>query len=178
MLICFGFVWLFNPFIEFCGILSIFKEETHSPLWGFLSFSLTGFRLLDFSSSLFLCWTFASNWAVSLFLNFISFSILLQHHQEAHPASVSAFYSEILSFRFENDDRLRLETAPTARLAILRCFFVVVFPVQCLPLRGHGFVLDKYQCHCKKGFYHPSRVAVNSFTSKSQSACSACFKFK
>ncbi|KAF6720000.1 putative G-protein coupled receptor 158, partial [Oryzias melastigma] len=36
--------------------------------------------------------------------------------------------------------------------------------MECLPLRGHGFVLDKYQCHCKKGFYHPSRVAVNGFT--------------
>ncbi|KAF7664657.1 hypothetical protein LDENG_00170420 [Lucifuga dentata] len=33
----------------------------------------------------------------------------------------------------------------------------------CLPLHGHGFVLDKYKCHCKKGFYHPNRVAVNGF---------------
>uniref|UniRef100_A0A672ZET2 G protein-coupled receptor 158a n=1 Tax=Sphaeramia orbicularis TaxID=375764 RepID=A0A672ZET2_9TELE len=37
--------------------------------------------------------------------------------------------------------------------------------MECLPIRGHGFVLDKYQCHCKKGFYHPNRVAVNGFTS-------------
>ncbi|CAG05470.1 unnamed protein product, partial [Tetraodon nigroviridis] len=29
----------------------------------------------------------------------------------------------------------------------------------CLPIRGHGFVLDKYSCRCKEGFYHPSRVA-------------------
>ncbi|XP_040921922.1 probable G-protein coupled receptor 158 [Toxotes jaculatrix] len=36
--------------------------------------------------------------------------------------------------------------------------------MECLPIRGHGFVLDKYTCHCKKGFYHPSRVAVNGFT--------------
>ncbi|XP_017261796.1 probable G-protein coupled receptor 158 isoform X2 [Kryptolebias marmoratus] len=36
--------------------------------------------------------------------------------------------------------------------------------MECLPLRGHGFVLGKYQCSCKKGFYHPSRVAVNGFT--------------
>ncbi|XP_043959952.1 probable G-protein coupled receptor 158 isoform X1 [Gambusia affinis] len=36
--------------------------------------------------------------------------------------------------------------------------------MECLPLRGHGFVLDKYQCQCKKGFYHPNRVAVNGFT--------------
>uniref|UniRef100_A0A672GN33 G protein-coupled receptor 158a n=1 Tax=Salarias fasciatus TaxID=181472 RepID=A0A672GN33_SALFA len=40
--------------------------------------------------------------------------------------------------------------------------------MECLPLRGHGFVLDKYKCHCKKGFYHPNRVAVNGFTSKSR----------
>lgn len=40
--------------------------------------------------------------------------------------------------------------------------------LQCLPIHGHGFVLDKYKCHCKKGFYHPNRVAVNGFTGKSQ----------
>ncbi|CAM9311342.1 unnamed protein product, partial [Lampetra planeri] len=37
----------------------------------------------------------------------------------------------------------------------------------CLPIHGHGFVLDKYKCHCKKGFYHPSRVAVNGYSRKS-----------
>ncbi|KAG7524948.1 putative G-protein coupled receptor 158 isoform X1 [Solea senegalensis] len=36
--------------------------------------------------------------------------------------------------------------------------------MECLPLSGHGFVLDKYKCHCRKGFYHPNRVAVNGFT--------------
>ncbi|KAM9333252.1 G protein-coupled receptor 158a [Pholidichthys leucotaenia] len=36
--------------------------------------------------------------------------------------------------------------------------------MECLPMPGHGFVLDKYKCHCRKGFYHPSRVAVNGFT--------------
>ncbi|KAM9839871.1 G protein-coupled receptor 158a [Aulostomus maculatus] len=36
--------------------------------------------------------------------------------------------------------------------------------MECLPIHGHGFVLDKYKCHCKKGFYHPSRVAVNGFS--------------
>ncbi|XP_059183039.1 probable G-protein coupled receptor 158 isoform X2 [Centropristis striata] len=36
--------------------------------------------------------------------------------------------------------------------------------MECLPTHGHGFVLDKYSCHCKKGFYHPNRVAVNGFT--------------
>ncbi|XP_071340806.1 metabotropic glycine receptor isoform X2 [Trachinotus anak] len=36
--------------------------------------------------------------------------------------------------------------------------------MECLPIHGHGFVLDKYKCHCKKGFYHPNRVAVNGFT--------------
>ncbi|KAK2859685.1 hypothetical protein Q5P01_004305 [Channa striata] len=35
--------------------------------------------------------------------------------------------------------------------------------MECLPIHGHGFVLDKYKCHCKKGFYHPNRVAVNGF---------------
>ncbi|XP_051970433.1 probable G-protein coupled receptor 158 [Xyrauchen texanus] len=39
--------------------------------------------------------------------------------------------------------------------------------MECLPIPGHGFVLDKYRCHCKSGFYHPSRVAVNSIKSKS-----------
>uniref|UniRef100_A0A8C1KA57 G protein-coupled receptor 158a n=1 Tax=Cyprinus carpio TaxID=7962 RepID=A0A8C1KA57_CYPCA len=33
--------------------------------------------------------------------------------------------------------------------------------MECLPIPGHGFVLDKYKCHCKSGFYHPSRVAVS-----------------
>ncbi|XP_041824459.1 probable G-protein coupled receptor 158 [Melanotaenia boesemani] len=36
--------------------------------------------------------------------------------------------------------------------------------MECLPLPGHGFVLDKYKCDCKKGFYHPNRLAVNGFT--------------
>uniref|UniRef100_A0A8P4K030 G protein-coupled receptor 158a n=1 Tax=Dicentrarchus labrax TaxID=13489 RepID=A0A8P4K030_DICLA len=36
--------------------------------------------------------------------------------------------------------------------------------MECMPIHGHGFVLDKYKCHCKKGFYHPNRVAVNGFT--------------
>ncbi|KAK2869847.1 hypothetical protein Q8A67_024239 [Cirrhinus molitorella] len=35
--------------------------------------------------------------------------------------------------------------------------------MDCLPIPGHGFVLDKYKCHCKSGFYHPSRVAVNGY---------------
>nr|XP_020457790.1 probable G-protein coupled receptor 158 [Monopterus albus] len=35
--------------------------------------------------------------------------------------------------------------------------------MECLPIHGHGFVLDKYKCHCKKGFYHPNRVADNGF---------------
>uniref|UniRef100_A0A8C3B2A8 G protein-coupled receptor 158 n=1 Tax=Cyclopterus lumpus TaxID=8103 RepID=A0A8C3B2A8_CYCLU len=36
--------------------------------------------------------------------------------------------------------------------------------MECLPLRGRGFVLDKYTCRCRTGFYHPDRVAVNGFT--------------
>ncbi|MFT7812256.1 putative G-protein coupled receptor 158 [Arapaima gigas] len=35
--------------------------------------------------------------------------------------------------------------------------------MECKPILGHGFVLDKYRCHCRKGFYHPNRVAVNGF---------------
>ncbi|PWA17553.1 hypothetical protein CCH79_00011354 [Gambusia affinis] len=36
---------------------------------------------------------------------------------------------------------------------------------ECTPVGGHGFVLDKYKCQCRKGFYHPSRVALNGFKS-------------
>ncbi|CAL8310995.1 unnamed protein product, partial [Gadus morhua 'NCC'] len=36
--------------------------------------------------------------------------------------------------------------------------------MDCTPIEGHGFVLDKYKCQCRKGFYHPSRVALNGFT--------------
>ncbi|XP_053739075.1 probable G-protein coupled receptor 158 [Synchiropus splendidus] len=38
--------------------------------------------------------------------------------------------------------------------------------MECTPILGHGFVLDKYKCQCKMGFYHPSRVALNGFKSK------------
>ncbi|XP_030624228.1 G protein-coupled receptor 158a [Chanos chanos] len=37
---------------------------------------------------------------------------------------------------------------------------------ECLPIPGHGFVLGKYKCHCKRGFYHPNRVAINGFKRK------------
>ncbi|KAK6302292.1 hypothetical protein J4Q44_G00266470, partial [Coregonus suidteri] len=36
--------------------------------------------------------------------------------------------------------------------------------MDCKPIAGHGFVLDKYKCQCRRGFYHPSRVALNGFT--------------
>uniref|UniRef100_H2TFZ5 G protein-coupled receptor 158 n=1 Tax=Takifugu rubripes TaxID=31033 RepID=H2TFZ5_TAKRU len=42
--------------------------------------------------------------------------------------------------------------------------------MECLPIHGHGFVLDKYSCHCKTGFYHPSRLAVNSFAKSGPNA--------
>uniref|UniRef100_A0A8C9ZI14 G protein-coupled receptor 158 n=1 Tax=Sander lucioperca TaxID=283035 RepID=A0A8C9ZI14_SANLU len=42
--------------------------------------------------------------------------------------------------------------------------------MECLPIQGYGFVLDKYTCHCKKGFYHPNRVAVNGFTKSGPNA--------
>ncbi|XP_030016495.1 probable G-protein coupled receptor 158 [Sphaeramia orbicularis] len=38
--------------------------------------------------------------------------------------------------------------------------------MECTPIVGHGFVLDKYKCQCRRGFYHPSRVALNGFKSK------------
>uniref|UniRef100_A0A8D3DU50 G protein-coupled receptor 158 n=1 Tax=Scophthalmus maximus TaxID=52904 RepID=A0A8D3DU50_SCOMX len=41
---------------------------------------------------------------------------------------------------------------------------------ECLPTRGHGFVLDKYKCQCKKGFFHPNRVAVNGMGRKGKAA--------
>ncbi|XP_056599535.1 probable G-protein coupled receptor 158 [Triplophysa dalaica] len=36
--------------------------------------------------------------------------------------------------------------------------------MECNPILGHGFVLDKYKCQCKSGFYHPSRVTLNGFS--------------
>ncbi|KAI5608020.1 putative G-protein coupled receptor 158 isoform X1, partial [Silurus asotus] len=38
--------------------------------------------------------------------------------------------------------------------------------MECLPIPGHGFLLDKYKCQCKSGFYHPSRVAINGVKRK------------
>uniref|UniRef100_A0A672SZV5 G protein-coupled receptor 158 n=1 Tax=Sinocyclocheilus grahami TaxID=75366 RepID=A0A672SZV5_SINGR len=32
----------------------------------------------------------------------------------------------------------------------------------CKPIAGHGFVLDKYKCQCKSGFYHQSQVAAHN----------------
>ncbi|XP_051944054.1 probable G-protein coupled receptor 158 [Hippocampus zosterae] len=40
--------------------------------------------------------------------------------------------------------------------------------MECVPIAGHGFVLDKYKCRCKRGFYHPSRVALSGLNSKAQ----------
>ncbi|XP_061521961.1 metabotropic glycine receptor [Phycodurus eques] len=45
---------------------------------------------------------------------------------------------------------------------------------ECLPSRGHGFVLDKYKCHCRKGFYHPDRLAVGGFTSANEAPAGDC----
>uniref|UniRef100_A0A1A7YH50 G protein-coupled receptor 158 n=1 Tax=Iconisemion striatum TaxID=60296 RepID=A0A1A7YH50_9TELE len=42
--------------------------------------------------------------------------------------------------------------------------------MECTPIGGHGFVLDKYKCQCRRGFYHPSRVALNGFKSREQSS--------
>ncbi|XP_072297198.1 metabotropic glycine receptor-like [Eucyclogobius newberryi] len=38
--------------------------------------------------------------------------------------------------------------------------------MECTPIEGHGFVLDKYKCQCRSGFYHPSRVTLNGYKSK------------
>ncbi|KAF3836263.1 hypothetical protein F7725_028821 [Dissostichus mawsoni] len=46
--------------------------------------------------------------------------------------------------------------------------------MECLPHHGHGFVLDKYTCQCKKGFFHPNRVAVNGFTRKDGTKGKSC----
>lgn len=47
----------------------------------------------------------------------------------------------------------------------LHLSFSASFFSQCTPIVGHGFVLDKYKCECRRGFYHPSRVALNGFKS-------------
>lgn len=44
--------------------------------------------------------------------------------------------------------------------------FNLISSFQCTPIVGHGFVLDKYRCQCRKGFYHPSRVALNGYKGK------------
>lgn len=44
--------------------------------------------------------------------------------------------------------------------------FNLISSFQCTPIVGHGFVLDKYRCQCRKGFYHPNRVALNGFKGK------------
>ncbi|XP_013994735.2 probable G-protein coupled receptor 158 [Salmo salar] len=44
-----------------------------------------------------------------------------------------------------------------------------VTSMECTPIVGHGFVLDKYKCQCRRGFYHPRRVALNGFTRKESS---------
>ncbi|MCI4377806.1 hypothetical protein PGIGA_G00207710 [Pangasianodon gigas] len=36
--------------------------------------------------------------------------------------------------------------------------------MECKPIPGHGFVLDKYKCQCRRGFYQHSRVALNGFS--------------
>nr|XP_023679184.1 probable G-protein coupled receptor 158 [Paramormyrops kingsleyae] len=40
--------------------------------------------------------------------------------------------------------------------------------MECVSRPGHGFVLDKYRCECKEGFYHPSRVTTSSFKRKAE----------
>ncbi|XP_077470980.1 metabotropic glycine receptor-like isoform X2 [Stigmatopora argus] len=40
--------------------------------------------------------------------------------------------------------------------------------MECIPKVGHGFVLDKYKCQCKRGFYQSSHVGLNGFKSQEQ----------
>ncbi|XP_022533509.2 probable G-protein coupled receptor 158 isoform X2 [Astyanax mexicanus] len=40
--------------------------------------------------------------------------------------------------------------------------------MECKPVPGHGFVLDKYKCQCKRGFYSPRRVALNGVSKSEQ----------
>ncbi|XP_028825724.1 G protein-coupled receptor 158a isoform X2 [Denticeps clupeoides] len=40
--------------------------------------------------------------------------------------------------------------------------------MECLPIPGFGFVLDKYKCHCKPGLRHPNRVSVHGRASNKQ----------
>ncbi|MFT7809586.1 putative G-protein coupled receptor 158 [Arapaima gigas] len=40
--------------------------------------------------------------------------------------------------------------------------------MECLPVPGHGFVLDKYNCPCRKGFYHPNRLRFSTFRRKAE----------
>ncbi|KAL0966851.1 hypothetical protein UPYG_G00300940 [Umbra pygmaea] len=42
--------------------------------------------------------------------------------------------------------------------------------MECTPIVGHGFVLDKYKCQCRRGFYYAGRVALNGFTRKENGA--------
>ncbi|CAL1580049.1 unnamed protein product [Knipowitschia caucasica] len=48
--------------------------------------------------------------------------------------------------------------------------------MECTPIEGHGFVLDKYKCQCRSGFFHPSRVPLSGYKSKEDSleASSRC----
>ncbi|XP_072544543.1 metabotropic glycine receptor isoform X2 [Salminus brasiliensis] len=43
-----------------------------------------------------------------------------------------------------------------------------VTTMECKPVPGHGFVLDKYKCQCKRGFYSPRRVALNGVSKSEQ----------
>lgn len=65
--------------------------------------------------------------------------------------------------------KFKLKLPPLSSLRVIDAHLLV--SPQCLPIHGHGFVLDKYKCHCKKGFYHHNRVAVNGFTGKSVITC-------
>ncbi|XP_061442374.1 metabotropic glycine receptor [Rhineura floridana] len=37
---------------------------------------------------------------------------------------------------------------------------------ECMPIKGHGFVLGAYKCICKAGFYHPKLFSMNGFHRK------------
>ncbi|CAG5897081.1 unnamed protein product [Menidia menidia] len=47
-------------------------------------------------------------------------------------------------------------------------------PSNCTPISGHGFVLDKYKCQCRRGFYHPSRGPYRDESPDTSNRCLPC----
>lgn len=104
----------------------------------------------------------------------------LSHHVGPSSPSILLFHNHVISSTDSNFclhvttsfDIFLLVTNKTGEdsffaLISLISLFLIFFP-QCTPIVGHGFVLDKYKCQCRRGFYHPRRVALNGFKSRLQ----------